>query len=68
MRDAAKERRSPERTWRIGEILISWGKLTREQLRAALDLEKNDHRRLGEVLLARNLVSGEDLSLKPLQE
>ena len=65
MRDA-KERRSPERERaradRIGQVLISWGKLTREQLRAALDLEKNDHGRLGEILLSKNLVSGEDLA------
>ena len=61
MRDT-KERRSRERTGRIGEVLVSWGKLTREQLRAALDLEKNDHRRLGGILLSKNLVSGEDLA------
>ncbi len=63
MRDA-RERRSPERerAGRIGQVLVAWGKLTREQLRAALDLEKTDHGRLGEILLSKNLVSGEDLA------
>lgn len=65
MRDP-KERRSSERekarAGRVGEVLVSWGKLTREQLRAALDLEQNDPKPLGEILLSRNLVSGEDLA------
>ena len=51
-----------ERTGRIGEVLVHRGSLTQEQLRAALDLEKNDRRRLGEVLLSQNLVSGEELA------
>ena len=64
MRDAAKERRSSEkaRAGRIEEILISRGRLTQEQLQAALRLENKDHGRLGEVLLSQNLVSGEDLA------
>ena len=66
MRDVAKERRSPEReramAGRIGEVLVSWGKLTPEQLQTVLDLAKDDHRRLGDTLLSRNLVSGEDLA------
>jgi type IV pilus assembly protein PilB len=62
--DIAKERRSSEkaRAGHVGEVLVSWGKLTREQLRAALDLKKNDPRRLDEILLSQNLVSAVDLA------
>jgi type IV pilus assembly protein PilB len=42
--------------------LVSWGKLTSEQLRTVLDSAKDDHRRLGDILLSRKLVSGEDLA------
>ena len=65
MSEVAKRRSSEReraRAGRIGEVLLSRGKLTREQLRGALELAKNDHRRLGEILLSRNLVSGEDLA------
>jgi type IV pilus assembly protein PilB len=67
VRDTPKERRSsPERerarAGRIGEILVSRGMLSREQLRVALSLEKKDHRRLAGILLSQNLVSGEDLA------
>jgi type IV pilus assembly protein PilB len=44
------------------EVLVSRGvKLTREQLREALEVEKND-RHLAEILISRNLVSGEDVA------
>lgn len=64
MRDIARDRRSPERerARRVGEILVSWGRLTREQLRVVSDFEKNGHGRLDEALLSQNLVSGEDLA------
>jgi hypothetical protein len=59
-----KEHRSPEieRTIRLGESLVLRGKLTREQLRAALEIKENDPQRLGEILLSQKLVSGEDLA------
>ena len=64
MSDISRVRRSPkqERVRRVGEVLVSWGKLTREQLQEALDPEKNGHKRLGEVLISRNLVSEDDLA------
>jgi hypothetical protein len=59
-----KEHRSPEieRTIRLGESLVLRGKLTREQLQAALEIKENDPQRLGEILLSQKLVSGEDLA------
>ncbi len=59
-----KEHRSPEieRTMRLGESLVLRGKLTREQLRVALEIKENDPQRLDEILLSQKLVSGEDLA------
>ena len=61
---SVKEHRSPEteRTMRLGEFLVLRGKLTREQLRVALEIKENDPRRLGEILLSQKLISGEDLA------
>ncbi len=47
---------------RLGESLVLRGKLTREQLRAALETKENDLQGLGEILLSQKLVSGEDLA------
>ncbi len=47
---------------RVGEVLVRGGKLGEEQLRTALEIEKNDPRQLGEILLSSGFVSGEDLA------
>ncbi len=46
---------------RIGEILVSRGKLSEEQLRAGQEAKKTDPRRLGEILLSLGFISEEDL-------
>ncbi len=69
MRYIVRERPPSERTSRryghhhhVGEVLVSEGRLSKEQLRGALEIEKSERRRLGEILLSRELVSGEDLA------
>jgi hypothetical protein len=60
-----KKQQTPEktRTGHIGEVSISKGKLTQEQLQAALNLKENDRRkRLSDIPHSQNLVSGEDLA------
>ena len=47
---------------RIGEILISEGKITREQLEMALTRQRDDSRKLGEILLSLGFVTAEDLA------
>jgi type IV pilus assembly protein PilB len=47
---------------RIGDILISEGKVTREQLDLALTMQRNDPRRLGEILLSLGYVTAGDLA------
>ena len=48
---------------RIGEILVSWGKLSEEQFDAALEAKRTDPRRkIGEILLSLGFVSEEDLA------
>jgi len=66
MRDAFRGRRSAERESspgvHIGEILVSRGKLSEEQLRAGLEAKRTDPRRIGEILLSLGFVSEEDLA------
>lgn len=66
MRDAFRGRRQAEREaspgGRIGEILVKRGRLSEEQLRAALEAKSNDPRRMGEILLSLGFVSEEDLA------
>ena len=48
---------------RIGEILVSWGKLSEEQFDAVLEAKRTDPRRkIGEILLSLGFVSEEDLA------
>ena len=47
---------------RIGDILISEGRITREHLDLALTMQRNDPRRLGEILLSLGYVTAEDLA------
>lgn len=47
---------------RIGDILISEGRITREQLDLALTMQRNDPRRLGEILLSLGYVTAADLA------
>jgi type IV pilus assembly protein PilB len=47
---------------RIGEILLSEGTVTREQLELALTMKRNDPRRLGEILLSLGYVTAGDLA------
>jgi type IV pilus assembly protein PilB len=66
MRDASRGRWPAEREsspgGRIGEILVSRGKLSEEQLRAGQEAKKTDPRRIGEILLSLGFVSEEDLA------
>ncbi len=50
------------RTPRLGEILVSEGRLTSGQLEEALALQKNDSRDLGEILISLGYVTAEDLA------
>ena len=61
-RDRLGGRRAPGRTPKLGEILVSEGKLTEEQLREALAMQKNDSRDLGEILISLGLVEAQDLA------
>lgn len=47
---------------RIGEVLVSEGKITREQLQMALTMQRDDPRKLGEILLSLGFVTAEDLA------
>ena len=47
---------------RIGDILLSEGKITREQLELALTMQRNDPRKLGEILLSLGFVTAQDLA------
>jgi len=42
---------------RIGELLLETGLITQEQLNAALKIQQDDPRRLGEILVGENMVS-----------
>ncbi len=42
---------------RIGELLLATGLIQKEQLEHALELQKSDHRRLGEIIVAEKMVS-----------
>ncbi len=41
----------------IGELLLSTGLISQRQLDQALELQKSDHRRLGEIIVAAEMVS-----------
>lgn len=46
----------------LGEILLAWGVLGKEQLEAALDLQATCGRHLGELLIERDLISSDTLA------
>lgn len=46
---------------RLGDLLIAAGKITSEQLSAALDVQKESGRRLGEVLVSEGFLTQEEL-------
>ncbi|MGL5615359.1 MAG: GspE/PulE family protein [Sarcina sp.] len=52
---------------RIGDLLISQGKISKEQLNDALEIQKNEGRRLGEILISQKIISEEDI-ITTLQE
>jgi type IV pilus assembly protein PilB len=52
----------PGSAGRIGDILLSEGKITREQLELALTMQRNDPRKLGEILLSLGFVTAQDLA------
>lgn len=56
------ERLSVRRPRKLGEILISEGRLTSEQLNEALSIQKGDSRDLGEILISLGLVDTDDLA------
>ncbi|MDQ7794995.1 MAG: ATPase, T2SS/T4P/T4SS family [bacterium] len=47
---------------RLGEVLVEANLITREQLRAALDLQKNSGLRLGEILASMGVVTETDIA------
>ncbi len=47
---------------KLGEILVTEGKITQDQLDKALDLQKNDRREIGKILLALGYISRNDLA------
>ena len=47
---------------RIGDLLIERGLITENELSYALDLQKQTHDKLGEVLVKNNIVSPEDMA------
>lgn len=47
---------------KIGEILLSEGRISREQLQMALTMQRDDPRKLGEILLSLGFVTAEDLA------
>jgi hypothetical protein len=49
-------------SWRIGDILLTAGLLTQEQLEAALEDQEKTGRRLGEIVVERGFVSGPALA------
>ncbi len=53
-------RRPPQR--KIGEILISQGKITEKQLEEALEVQKTDGRHVGKILVSLGYLSHEDLA------
>jgi len=53
-------RRAPQR--KIGEILISEGKITEKQLEEALEIQKTDGRHVGKILISLGYLSHEDLA------
>ena len=46
---------------RIGHLLLKSGKITQEQLREALEIQKTTLQRLGTILLARKMITSSDL-------
>lgn len=52
-----------EQNLRLGEILCDMGRLAPEQLEEALEVQKTqEERKLGEILLAKEMVRTQDLS------
>lgn len=47
---------------RIGDLLIERGLITENELQFALDMQKQTHEKLGEVLVKNNIVSEEDMA------
>ena len=52
---------------RIGDLLVTHGKITEEQLNNALELQKAEGKRLGEILISQGIISDEDIIMS-LQE
>ena len=47
---------------KIGDVLVKEGKITREQLQMALTMQRDDPRKLGEILFSLGFVTAEDLA------
>ena len=60
--ETALKNRSARVGGRIGEILVSEGRITREQLQMALTMQRDDPRKLGEILLSLGFVTAQDLA------
>lgn len=55
-------RRGAARSPKLGEILVSEGKLTESQLEEALSIQRNDPRDLGDILISLGFVDAQDLA------
>ena len=46
---------------RIGDLLVTHGKITEEQLNNALEIQRTEGKRLGEILISQEIISQEDI-------
>jgi len=53
---------SSDKKLRLGEMLVNSGKVSEEDLRYALDLQKRSKKKLGEILVEEGFVSEEDVT------
>jgi type IV pilus assembly protein PilB len=50
-------------TRRIGEILVDQGKVTEEQVKEALKIQRTDSRSLGNIMVSKGFITNEDLAM-----
>ncbi len=57
-----KQGLSYDKKEKLGELLLSAGIITKEQLQEAVDIQKNTHQKLGEILIQLNYIREQDLT------
>ena len=62
LEEVSKKGRVGVKGGKIGELLVAERKITQEQLDQALDLQKNDRRQIGKILLSLGYINGTDLA------